>query len=68
MEEAEPEEDEPEEDKPEENDPKEDKPEENEPKEDKQLPKRLWLNIVMLILAAPILNTVTYKILTKAIY
>ena len=36
--------------------------EEYKPKEDEQLPKRPWLNIIVLILAAPILNTVTYKI------
>ena len=41
---------------------------EHEPKEHEQLPKRSWLNIVVLILAAPISNTVTYKILTKVIY
>jgi hypothetical protein len=41
---------------------------EHEPKEHEQLPKRSWLNIVVLILAAPVLNTVTYKILTKVIY
>ena len=41
---------------------------EHKPKEHKQLPKRLWLDIIVLILAAPILNIVTYKILTEAIY
>jgi hypothetical protein len=42
--------------------------EEYEPEEDEQLPKRPWLNIVVLILVAPVSNTVTYKILTKVIY
>ena len=41
---------------------------EHKPKEHEQLPKRSWLNIVVLILAAPILNMVTYKILTEVIY
>ena len=48
--------------------PEEHKPKEHELKEYKQLPKRSWLNIVELILAAPILNMVTCKILTKVIY
>jgi hypothetical protein len=47
---------------------KEYKLKEYKPKEYKQLPGRSWLNIMVLILAAPISNTVTYKILTKAIY
>ena len=38
------------------------------PKEHKQLPERSWLDIVVLILAAPVLNTVTRKILTEVIY
>ena len=38
------------------------------PKEHEQLPKRAWLDIIVSILAALILNIVTYKILTKAIY
>ena len=41
---------------------------EHEPKEHEQLPERSWLNIVVLILAAPVSNTVTRKILTEAIY
>ena len=41
---------------------------EHKPKEYKQLPKRSWLNIMVLILAAPVSNTVTCKILTEAIY
>jgi hypothetical protein len=42
--------------------------EEHKPKEHKQLPKRSWLDIIVLILAASMSNTVTYKILTKVIY
>jgi len=42
-------------------------PEEDEPKEHEQLPEKSWLDIVVLILVAPVLNTMTYKILTKAI-
>ena len=41
---------------------------EHEPKEHEQLPERSWLDIVVLILAAPVLNTVTRKILTEVIY
>ena len=41
---------------------------EHEPEEHEQLPERSWLNIVVLILAAPVLNTVTCKILTEVIY
>ena len=40
----------------------------HEPKEHEQLPKKSWLNIVVLMLAAPVLNTVTYKILTEVVY
>ena len=49
----------------EEHEPKQHEPK---PKEYEQLPKRSWPNIVVLILAAPALNTVTCKILTGVIY
>ena len=39
-----------------------------EPEEHEQLPERSWLDIVVLILAAPVSNTVTHKILTEVIY
>jgi hypothetical protein len=41
---------------------------EPEPEEHEQLPKRPWPDIVVLILAAPVSNTVTRKILTEVIY
>jgi len=52
----------------EEHEPEEHEPKEHELKEHEQLPERLWLDIVELILAAPVSNTVTRKILTEAIY
>ena len=42
--------------------------EEYKPEDHNHLPERPWLDIVVLILAAPVSNTVTHKILTEVIY